>query len=195
MHQNNIPLVIGNWYTQYSAGYWQLIDIKPKYATSDYHSAWVSQKKGERLGSFVILKKAFTPKMKKSLRCECVDSAHLKPVSEAVLAEINARFEQDPSYYQRFLASSNEPGMYAANICLKLSSPEEEALRTKLAQLPATFTDTQLESIAELSRYEKVGSAAFATHILYVWCNPWEITEDFDQLHRKPELVRLPEHE
>lgn len=195
MEQNSIPLVIGNWYTQCSAGYWQLIAIKPKYAASDYQSVWTSQKKGERLGSFVILKKAFTPKMKKSLRCECVDSAHLKPVSDSVLEEINARFEQDPVYYRKYLASSNEPGMYVANICLKLTSDEEEALRVKLAQLPETFTDTQLESIAELSRNKKVSSAASGTHILYEWCNPWEITEGFDQLYRKAELVRLPEHE
>ena len=28
-------LTIGNWYTQYSAGFWQLIDLKPKIATDN----------------------------------------------------------------------------------------------------------------------------------------------------------------
>ena len=29
-------LKIGDWVTQYSKGYWQIIDIKPKYAEEDY---------------------------------------------------------------------------------------------------------------------------------------------------------------
>lgn len=29
-------LKIGDWVTQYSRGYWQIVDIKPKYAEEDH---------------------------------------------------------------------------------------------------------------------------------------------------------------
>ena len=33
---------IGDWVTQYSAGYWQVLDIVPKYADEDYSCNGVS---------------------------------------------------------------------------------------------------------------------------------------------------------
>ena len=40
-------LKIGDWVTQYSKGYWQIIDIKPKYAEEDYqYENGFFQKKG-----------------------------------------------------------------------------------------------------------------------------------------------------
>ena len=45
--EKGTQLIIGNWYTQYSAGFWQLIDIKPKYADSDYSFQAKSWKKGD----------------------------------------------------------------------------------------------------------------------------------------------------
>ncbi len=35
-------LIIGNWYTQYSTGYWQQIDLNPKYAEKKYNSDSIS---------------------------------------------------------------------------------------------------------------------------------------------------------
>ena len=55
---------IGDWVTQYSVGYWQVVDIKAKYAEEDSGYGKQFWKKGEQIGKWVFLKKAFTPKMK-----------------------------------------------------------------------------------------------------------------------------------
>ena len=53
-------LKIGDWVTQYSKGYWQIIDIKPKYAEEDYqYENGFFQKKGDLIGSWVLMKKGF----------------------------------------------------------------------------------------------------------------------------------------
>ena len=54
-------LKIGDWVTQYSSGYWKVLNILPKYADSDYSYNGNMWQKGDRLGDWVILKKGFTP--------------------------------------------------------------------------------------------------------------------------------------
>ena len=66
-------LQVGDWVIQYSAGYWKITKILPKYADFDYDSQHIHWKKGDLIGHWAIVKKAFTPKMKPSVRCECVD--------------------------------------------------------------------------------------------------------------------------
>ena len=36
---------IGDWVTQYCAGYWMVTDIKPKYADEDIHNDRINCKK------------------------------------------------------------------------------------------------------------------------------------------------------
>ena len=64
---------IGDWVTQYSAGYWQVVDIRDKYAEEDSVTGEHLWKKGEKIGKWIFLKKAFTPKMKLRIWSECVD--------------------------------------------------------------------------------------------------------------------------
>ena len=51
---------IGDFVTASGTGYLQLIGIKPQIAFDDYNSESVQWKKGDKLGHWVILKKAFT---------------------------------------------------------------------------------------------------------------------------------------
>lgn len=73
---------IGDWVTQYSVGYWQVVDIKAKYAEEDSGYGKQFWKKGEQIGKWVFLKKAFTPKMKIQIRSECVDGEWCKIVTD-----------------------------------------------------------------------------------------------------------------
>ena len=50
---------IGDWVTQYSVGYWQVVDIKAKYAEEDSGYGKQFWKKGEQIGKWVFLKKSF----------------------------------------------------------------------------------------------------------------------------------------
>ena len=71
-------LQIGDWVTQYSAGYWQVVGIRDKYAEEDNVTGEHLWKKGEKIGKWIFLKKAFTPKMKLRIWSECVDEYGVK---------------------------------------------------------------------------------------------------------------------
>lgn len=97
---------IGDWVTQYSVGYWQVVDIKAKYAEEDSGYGKQFWKKGEQIGKWVFLKKAFTPKMKIQIRSECVDGEWCKPVSIEKKYEIEQYFKEHPKDWNRFLSAS-----------------------------------------------------------------------------------------
>ena len=79
---------VGDWVTQYSAGYWKVIDIFPKYADEDFISNGKTYKKGDRVGDWIILKKGFSAKMKPYNACEFADSQWCNPVSEDIAQTI-----------------------------------------------------------------------------------------------------------
>lgn len=98
---------IGDWVTQYSVGYWQVVGIKTKYAEEDggYRSQF--WKKGEQIGKWIFLKKAFSPKMKLQIRSECVDGEWCKPVSIEKKSEIEQCFKAHPEDWKRFFECSS----------------------------------------------------------------------------------------
>lgn len=190
--ENNSQLIIGNWYTQYSAGFWQLIDIKPKYADSDYSYGEKSWKKGDRIGDWVIVKKAFTPKMKKSIQVECVDSSHLKEVSSETAAAICAFFEQDSKYMEKFNSTANIPAPYIQNMWLELSDQEAAELAEVIGILPAAFTMDKLEETVSFDlrgAITRPGNAC--SYILNLFHYPWELTENFNPIFCGAQLRAL----
>ena len=188
-NKSNDSLIIGNWYTQYSVGFWQLVDIKPKYAFDNYNGLKISWKKGDRLGDWAIVKKAFTPKMKKSIRVECVDAAWLKPVSEETMSQINQFFSKYPDYKQRFDAADDLPNPYVANVWLTLTNAEADGIQNNLSLLPERFTGKQFFDIIGLP--DHCITKPPATHILNFLGFPWELTESFDQLYYKAVLLKM----
>lgn len=190
MKENN--LVIGNWYTQYSTGYWQLIDLKPKYADEDYVGEKVSWKKGERLGNWAIVKKAFTAKMKKSICVECVDSSHLANVPDSIAAEINRFFDENPKYLKKYNESTNRPDPYITNIWLKLSENDANELISKIGMLPDKFTMAQLEEMLELDFDNATtipgNGCSYLLNLLHM---PWELTEEMDPIYCGAKLSKM----
>ena len=49
---------IGDWVTQYSAGYWQVVDIRDKYAEEDSVTGEHLWKKGEKIGKWIFFEKS-----------------------------------------------------------------------------------------------------------------------------------------
>ena len=188
-NNSNHSLIPGGWYTQRSAGFWQLADIKPKYASDNYHGETVSWKKGDRLGDWAIVKKAFTPKMKKSIRVECVDAAWLKPVSENETSQIIRLFSEDPGHKQKFDEADNLPDPYVANVWLTLTDAEANDVRNKLSLLPERFTVKQFFDIAGLP--DHCIAKPPAAHILNFLGYPWELNEDFDPLYFSAKLSAI----
>lgn len=177
----------GDWVTQYSAGYWLVLDVIPKYADSDYDYNGTSWKKGDRLGDWAILKKGFTPKMKPVNACELADARWCSPVPAETRSAIEAAFAENPKAKQKFEGAPDLPRPSVASAWLKLTGAQAEALEARLGTLPDKFTEKQLW--AQLADYELlIARPDEATHVLYTFSHLWEISEDFEPLQFGPEL-------
>ena len=181
---------IGDWVTQYSAGYWKVVSIFPKYADEDYNYDGKSWKKGDRLGDWIILKKGFTPKMKPSNACEFVDAQWCKPVSIEISKAIETVFEENPKAKEKFEKAPNMPKPSIASAWLALADEQEESFSQLISNLPERFTSEQFWDFAsEYRRY--IVDPSKATHILYLFSYLWEISDNFEPLHFGPELKKL----
>ena len=177
----------GDWVTQYSAGYWLVLDVIPKYADEDYDYGGKSWKKGDRLGDWAILKKGFTPKMKPGNACEFVDAQWCSPVPAETRQAIEAAFAENPKAKQKFDNAPNLPRPSVSSAWLKLTDAQADALNVRLDALPERFTAQQLWK--ELAAYEPlIVRPNEATHVLYTFSHLWEVSADFDPLLFGPEL-------
>ena len=180
-------LKVGDWVTQYSAGYWQVTAIYPKFAEDDYIGERIAWKKGDRLGDWVVLKKGLTPKMKFSNLCEFVDSAWCKVVTQEQAEAIEAAFAANPKAKQKFDLAPAQPKPMVAAPWFDLPDERVGELEELLRGLPGRFTTTAFqEAIRDFAQYEKRPPAKY---ILYLFSYPWEQDERFDLYHFEPKLV------
>lgn len=182
-------LKVGDWVTQYTPGYWQVTAIFAKYAEEDADFNGVSHKKGDRIGEWVVLKKAFTQTMKPSYQCECVDSRWCRPVSERATAAIDAAFAENPSAKEKFRTYTNMPQPTAVNFWMTLSTEQAEELQSLLAGLPSRFAVAQLWETAR--RYRKYVSKPPAPYLLQVFGYPWEVDDNGDMVCFDPMLKEV----
>lgn len=143
---------VGDWVTQYSAGFWQVMEILPKYADEDYSYGDISWKKGEQIGWWTLLKKALTPKMKLRIACEVPDAEWVRKVSEEQRAQIEEYFESHPKDKQKFDSAPWQDEFAVSTVWLRNLSDEEFAQTEQLLQqLPEKFTMPQFDDFAEQS--------------------------------------------
>ncbi|MBR1810898.1 MAG: hypothetical protein IJ766_04495 [Clostridia bacterium] len=182
-------LTIGDWVTQYSAGYWKIIDIKDKYADCDMQTETANWKKGDSLGQWVILKKGFTPKMKPSIRCEFVDALWCKELSETTLEMIDAYFAEHPDFQNSFNSAEIHLNPMIVNCWIALSDEEEQDFNNLLSGLPESFSLEQFWSYA--AKYKKYITTPPANFVLNFSCYPWNLDIGFNQLFFKAELQKI----
>ena len=179
----------GDWVTQYSAGFWQVLEILPKYAEEDYSGPEQSWKKGDRLGEWAILKKGMTAKGKPANGCEFVDARWCKPVPVETRQMIENMFAENSKAWKKFDQAPVKPSPMVTSIWLTLNEEQAEALAALLPTLPQRFPEAQFWARAE-GYQELLADPAGATHVLYLFSYPWEMTDGFDLLHFGPELKR-----
>ena len=181
---------VGDWVTQYSAGYWKVVRIFPKYADMDYSYNGTSWKKGDRLGDWVILKKGFTPKMKFSNACDLVDAQWCVPVPNDILQSIEAAFAENPKAKEKFENAPNLPNPSVNSTWLALSEEQADSFSALLSNLPQRFSEEQFWQQASLYR-QYIVDPSNATHILYLYSYLWEISETFEPLHFGPGVKKI----
>ena len=180
---------IGDFVTGYGSGYWQLIDIKPHIATEDYNSAGIRWKKGQLIGQWAVLKKAFTAKMKPRIDFSCEDYRWLKPVPNDVLSEIEKYFEEHPDYKQKFDTAEIKLPKTITNCWIDLPEEKESDFRKALEKLPEQYTVGEFWKIAE--RYKKHISKPPTRYLLnLLMTHPWDIDKNGNALYSEWELVK-----
>lgn len=189
MSKNSLDNIqIGDFVTAYGTGYWQLIDIKPKIAYDDYNSESVKWKKGDILGKWVILKKAFTDKMKPRIYFSYEDSSWLKPVSNDILKEIEIYFSEHPEYKQKFDNAEVKLLPTITNIWIDLPEESESDFRDLLATLPEKYTMDDFLSVA--NKYKAYISKPSTKYLLNLFSYPWNLDEKANLLYSGWELTK-----
>ena len=179
---------IGDFVTAYGTGYWQLIDIKPKIAFDDYNSESVRWKKGDKLGHWVILKKAFTDKMKPRIYFSCEDSRWIKPVSDDILSLINKYFDEHPDYKHKFDSAEVKLLPDIMNVWIDLPKEDEADFRRCLATLPEKFSkDCFLNTINHYKNYITKPPSAYLLNLLFF---SWDVDKNGDLLYSNWELIK-----
>ena len=187
-------LQVGDWVTQYASGFWQVERLLPKYADDDYQGEATSWKKGDLLGKWALLRKAFTPKMKFRLDFDVADARWCKPVSAETRAEIDAYFAAHPKEEAKFRSTPRQdrPTVLPVNLH-PLTDDDAARLESALTALPERFTQAQFRAAMDgqdLSRLvadvpQPGGS------ILYLLAHLYEVDSKGDMQLFGPELKRF----
>ncbi len=183
-----MTIKVGDFVTCYNAGYWQLIGIKPKIATEDYSSPTISYKKGDVLGQWAILKKAFTPKMKPRIDFDYNDAAWVKPVTDEVRKQIHSYFAQNPEYKEKFDNAPVKLPESVTNVWIDISDEDAEKLKDVLKTLPQNFTiDEFTKTAKDFVRYATKPPTSYLLNIL---AYPWNLNENADLIYHGWELTK-----
>lgn len=180
-------LTIGDWVTQYSKGYWQIVDIKPKYAQVD-NLFGDGHKKGDITGYWVIMKKGFTPKMKFRVESGCCDSYWCRPVSDEIRAQIILHFENNPKDYEKFKNSAVDDHFSASVTWLNLSPEQVIVFKKAVAELPSRFTVQSAMKVFRKYCLDECFTKPPTNYRFVCWSSLWEVDENFEYLYKDPEL-------
>jgi len=187
-----MSIKVGDFVTAYGSGYWQLIDIKPKIATENYKGENVSWKKGDTIGSWVILKKAFTAKMKPRIDFSYEDASFLRPVSGEILSEINRYFEEHPDYRKKFDNAPMKLSPMITNCWVDLPKEAEGDFRAVIGAMPERYTmDEFWTSACDYKKY--IVQNPPCGYLINLLTFPWDVNGDGDPIYHGCELTKIGE--
>lgn len=178
---------VGEWVTQYSAGFWQIVDLKPKYAEVD----GTNHKKGDPIGQWALLKKGFTPKMKLRLDCEVVDSFWCKPITEDQRKMISKYFDDHPADLKRFTESPYFDRPAITTCWLQLSAEEAVRFQKAIASFPDRFSWNEVELILMAAGLSSVFTKPPANFVFQCKQTLWEYNGEHEALFHEPTLSSL----
>lgn len=178
----------GDWVTQYSKGFWLVVDIKPKYADENYSSNGVEHKKGDLIGSWILMKKGFTEKMKFRVDSDVCDSAWCKPVPIDILEAINQYFNNNPQDYQRFIDTPFVDRPSVSTTWLQLKDEQVKIFQDVIQKLPILFTQKEALDLFEKYNLKQCFSSPPSNYTFVCDHTLWELDENFNPLFKNPRL-------
>ena len=177
---------VGDWVTQYSKGYWKIIGVLPKYADMDYDNEPYHYRFGDQIGTWVLMKKGFTPKMKFRLDSDFCDGYWCKPVSSTEQDQIDEYFHSHPADLERFQRYEFVEHPMISSLWMNLTDNQEKELNEVINSLPARFT---MESFMNEIKRRNLGHIICnppASHIMNLFSLPWELDEQKRLLYKDP---------
>ncbi len=184
-----MSIKIGDFVRSCETGYWQLIDIKPKIADEDYCGSTAKWKKGEIIGQWAILKKAFTPKMKPRIDFSYVDASWLAPVSSEVLTEIRDYFAENPEYKCKFENVTLKLRPLITNCWINLTESEVAELQVIIDKLPAQFTMDEFWNKAK--KFKKNIASPSTSHLVNFTTYPWNRDQKANLIYFGCEIIAV----
>ena len=185
-----MAIKIGDFVKSYFSGYWQLIGIKPRFADEDRNDQYGKWKKGDIIGQFAILKKAFTPKMKPRIELNYCEASYISPVSDDELKSINEFFNANPEYKNKFDNATGELIPVITNCWFDLPEESELDFQKLLGKLPQSFT---LENFWKIAKKYKgyIINAPPSRYVINFFTYPWNMNKHFDLVYIKAELRKI----
>lgn len=184
-------LKAGDWVTQYKKGIWQVMQLKPKYAEENTQIDGTSYLKGDLIGQWIIMKKAFSSKIKFQIDFDVCDSFWCHKVTKDVLVLINSYFKNNPLDMIRFNNANyiEKPAI----CCLWINMPEKHAglFLKALSSLPPLFTMPHLISI--LNSFQTASILTLrppSNFVLYLQHTLWEYDEKHEPLYKNPAFLK-----
>lgn len=182
---------VGDWVKTCYAGYWKIVDIKPKYAECDECNEQRQCKKGDQIGWYALIKKGFTPKMKFKVESKNCDINWCVPVSSAERLQIDQYFQDHPKDFEKFNETPFEPKIVYYGAWIQATEEEADQFEKVLSSLPSPYTSADL-----MKKLEENGlSHCFAkppANYRYSCTNiPWEMDDKFELLFRNPEIKKV----
>ena len=165
------------------------MDIKPKIADEDYSGSVAQWKKGDVIGQWAILKKAFTPKMKPKIDFSYVDASWIRPVSPEVLRAIQDCFAQNPDHKREFENAEIKLRPLITNCWINLSETEVHELTALIGQLPDCFTMDVFWKKAK--KFKKNVSSPPTSHLMNFTTFPWNMDKKSNLLYFGCEIQTL----
>lgn len=187
--QQNFPVTIGDWVTQYNAGYWQVIDVKPIYATAIDESNY-GIKKGSLRTHYALMKKAFTPKMKFRVAFSYCDISWCKPVSVEKRVEIEEYLASHPKDAQKFSVATPEYPPCVTNLFFQLDEEQLEKLKETLSALPARLTQDEFYAALRANGLKKL-LRSHGNYLVNLIGLPWDVDEKFDPMIEEIQLINF----
>ena len=180
---------VGTWVTSYYAGYWKIVDVKPKYAFEAYTVNGNSVHKGDFIGYWAILKKAFNAKNRFSLGEAYCDLSLCKPISAVDRDRMETFFMQNPDMYQNFERYELRLKPMLNPIWLSIPENRVEEVIGIVQSVPRFFTLSEIEK--RIEGFQQMIAKPPCSHVMHLLFFPWEQDEQHNMLFRSAQLIAL----
>ena len=183
-----MDLKIGDWITQYSSGYWQIIDIKPKFADETRNNEYANYNKGDLIGSWVIAKKGFTDKMKFRTDFDWLDSALCKKLPDEKEEQIKKYFAENPKHFEKFENAEVKLCPAVSTIWLQLNEEQVETVKNIIDRMPKLFTASFFTEELKKQGLSECVHHSPGNYCINFFSYLWDMDENFDVLYHRAVL-------